>query len=154
MKDPNKKDGRHKVPGAGKKKGQSINQFTDSDYNAVMGELVELITVKKYDKWSLIKHCAGKAMSSYQIDKAIKMANDFILNMYKDKSGYTIELALNNLNEQLASAQRDGDKRLTLEITKEINKITGLYINKVEHSGKIDLKPIFDGYETESDETV
>jgi len=66
----------------------------------------------------------------------LKAADDIVVEVAKENANDIREKQLISLNEQLESAKGDGDKKLVLEITKEINKISYIYIEKIEHTIK------------------
>lgn len=63
-------------------------------------------------------------------------ANKVIVETYKDWNKDMIEKAIADLEEQRESAKLTKEKKLVLEITKEINKIKGLYIERIDHTSK------------------
>lgn len=61
-------------------------------------------------------------------------ANKIIVETYKDWNKDMVERAIAELEEQRESAKLTKDKRLVLDISKEIAKIKGLYIERVDHT--------------------
>jgi len=57
-----------------------------------------------------------------------------IAEIYAKWNEKTLEQAIGDLEEQKESARKSGDRKLVLEITKEINKITNLYTERIEHT--------------------
>ena len=69
----------------------------------------------------------------------IAQADKYIAEVYKDYAVKAIERRIADLEEQRESAKRSKDMKLCLEITKEINKISQLYVERTEISGTIKI---------------
>ena len=65
----------------------------------------------------------------YQI---LKDAKPIILDTLKDISKDRLEMTITKLEKMYENAENIGDKKLALEIQKEINKISGLHNHKQE----------------------
>jgi hypothetical protein len=78
--------------------------------------------------------CKIKQTQAYGL---IGEAHKIIAETYKHWNKDMLEQALADLEEQKESAKLSKDRRLVLEITKEMNKIKGMYIERVEHSGEV-----------------
>jgi len=73
----------------------------------------------------------------------LREADAKIAEIYKEYNKNSIELAIASLEEQFEVARKHKDRKLMLEITKEINKIKGIYAaQKVEHSGAVQINTI------------
>jgi stalled ribosome rescue protein Dom34 len=68
----------------------------------------------------------------------IKEADAKIVEVYRDYAVDLMEKQVANLEEQRESAKKSGEKKLVLQITQEINKITGMYVERIEHSGSVE----------------
>jgi hypothetical protein len=78
-----------------------------------------------------------KQAYAYEIAREARLK---IADMYKDWSEKLLEQTIGELEAQRREAKKANDRKLVLEITKEINKITGLYVERVEHSGSVEHK--------------
>ena len=70
-----------------------------------------------------------KQSYAYEI---VREARIKIADVYKNWNENALEEAIADLDEQKEKALKEGNSKLVLEITKEINKISGLYIQKVD----------------------
>jgi hypothetical protein len=66
---------------------------------------------------------------SYEL---LREAKPIILDTLKDISKDRLETTIRELEQMYLDAKLSGDKKLALEIKKEINKISGLYNHKQE----------------------
>lgn len=79
----------------------------------------------------------GKAKTqAYQL---MQKADKYITDIYKDHAIDALERAVADLEEQKERAKKEGDRKLELEIKKEINKIQGLYVEKHQIDGVIKI---------------
>jgi hypothetical protein len=74
----------------------------------------------------------------------LRDADKFIADAYRNWAVDALEIQLSSLNQQYQEAKLNKDKKLTLEITKEINKIKQLYVEKHIHSGSVEIKTKWD----------
>lgn len=90
---------------------------------------------------SMVRLCMdefGYAQSySYELVREARMK---IAEVYKEWNIVALEESIADLEEQREIARQAKDRKLYLEISKELNKIKGLYIERqhIEHSGKIE----------------
>jgi predicted house-cleaning noncanonical NTP pyrophosphatase (MazG superfamily) len=115
-----------------KKKGQ-LNR------DEIVKELVNLGLVEKYSQMSLLNHVKEKYgyKESYSYE-LLREAREYIAKVYKESLKDILEKQFAELEEQLQTAKKDKNRKLILEITKEINKICGLHKEKVDISGRIE----------------
>ena len=78
-----------------------------------------------------------KQSYAYEIAREARLK---IADLYKGWSERLVEQSIADLEAQKREAMRNNDRKLVLEITKELNKIQGLYVEKVEHSGSVEHK--------------
>lgn len=104
--------------------------------------LIELVLVEKKSHQSLLKMLQDAPYSfsqrhSYQL---IKTARESITNQYKEWNVNVFEEVLADLAQQKEIAMKNKDRRLVLEITKEENKLKGLYVEKQEVKTEMNIK--------------
>jgi hypothetical protein len=75
-------------------------------------------------------------------DKLIKEAKKTLRTMTERKRERAFNRALRDREFIIQKAKSDGDLKLALDAIKDRDKIHGLYIEQVEHSGRIELKNI------------
>lgn len=73
----------------------------------------------------------GECSISYSYD-VLREAKPIIVETLRGISKERLEMTINELEKTKTEAKLFGDKRLALEIQKEINKISGLYADKVD----------------------
>lgn len=66
-------------------------------------------------------------------------ADKYIAELYKKEDSDLILKRTADLMEQRERAKKSGDRRIELEITKELNKIQGLYVEKHQIDGIIKI---------------
>lgn len=66
-------------------------------------------------------------------------AQAIITEMYKDIRKTALEEAIAQTQTLLEQAKTVGDK---LKIRQELSKLQGLYVDKIEHSGEVNIKTI------------
>jgi hypothetical protein len=105
--------------------------------------LVKWRLEKKLSTHTLLKVCMEqfgyKQSYAYEL---VKEAREHIAQVYKDCAVNAYEESVAELEEQLESAKRSNDKKLLLDIQKELNKIKQLYVEKVVHSGAVQIETI------------
>lgn len=101
----------------------------------------ELITLRVKHSMSVhnmmeyVKSTYGFEQSySYEL---VRDARKKIAETYKEWNVNALEEAISDLEEQKENALKEDDKKLALDITKEINKIKGLYVEKIETTQRI-----------------
>ena len=86
-----------------------------------------------------------KQSYAYEIVREARLK---IADVYRETHADALNEAIAELEEQRESAKKLNNSKLVLEITKELNKIQGLYIEKVNHSGTLNgdfnIKLIFE----------
>jgi hypothetical protein len=73
----------------------------------------------------------GDCKISYCYD-LLREAKPLILDVLKDISKERLEVTIRELEQMKWEAKGTGDKKLALDIQKEINKVSGLYQEKVD----------------------
>lgn len=121
--------------------------------------LCDKILKEKISNFNMVEFV--KKEYGYQQSYAYQVVRDArakIADVYKDWNIDLLQNTIADLENQKEIAMKCRNYKLVLEITKEINKISGLYIDRVEHSGsvehKIDVIKIIappNGTETEGD---
>lgn len=110
------------------------NHRTKDTVDAVIKMKVERHMSRYSIRNILMTEYGYKDAMSYEI---ISRAEQQIADLQKDYIKNAYELQISSLEAQLEIAKRDKDKKLILEITKELNKLLGLYTDKVQLDGKI-----------------
>ncbi len=117
--------GRRKVPATGR-------NIKKSD---IVEELIKLRLEQNWSTHSLVEYTKEKygykQTYAYEI---IKDVRDYMASLQKDWAFNALEQQLTELENQLERAKQFNERKLILDITKEINKLKGLYVEKVEHS--------------------
>ena len=72
----------------------------------------------------------------------LKKANDRIVEMNKDWAKNAIDKSIKELEQMREEALKGGDKKLALEITKELNKVMGLDKMEIKHTGELKISTI------------
>ena len=65
-------------------------------------------------------------------------ARNKIADIYKNWNENLLDQTIGDIEQQKRQAEKDGNRKLVLEITKEINKISGLYVERVDVTGNIE----------------
>ena len=73
----------------------------------------------------------GKCQISYSYE-LLREAKPIILDVLKDVSKDRLETTIRELEQMMYEAKGLGERKLVLEIKKEINKITGLHGQKID----------------------
>lgn len=73
----------------------------------------------------------GECSISYCYE-ILRESKPFVIDTLKDISRERLEMTINELEKLKTEAKLQGDRRLALEYQKEINKISGLYKEKVD----------------------
>lgn len=68
----------------------------------------------------------------------VRDARNKIADIYKNWNENLLDQTIGDLEQQKRQAEKDGNRKLVLEITKEINKISGLYVERVDVTGNIE----------------
>lgn len=110
-------------------------------------EIIQLLIKKRLENNLSINTMVRFCMETfnYQQSYAYELVRETrlrISSIYKDWNVNALEEAIGELEEQLEGASRDKNRKLMLDITKEINKLKGLYVDKVEHSGSVNIETI------------
>lgn len=92
----------------------------------------------KVSNWKLVhmvmEEYGYKQSYAYEIVREARLK---IADVYRKWNENALEQAIADLEDQKEQARKSNNYKLVLEITKEINKITGLYVERVEHSGDV-----------------
>jgi hypothetical protein len=121
----------------------------------IISRLVELKIKEKCSQTTLLKILMEppynyKQTRAYQL---LAEASDFIGEVQKNWAVNALEEALADLSQQKEEAKSNNDRKMVLEITKEENKLKGLYIEK--QLIKQELNITFDfGINDETEETI
>lgn len=90
---------------------------------------------------SMVQYCKQQFgfEQSYSYD-LVREARMKIAEIYKEWNIHALEESIADLEEQREIARQAKDRKLYLEISKELNKIKGLYVERqhIEHSGRIE----------------
>lgn len=78
---------------------------------------------------------------SYSYD-LLREARNKIVEYYKQSSTSSVEEAIGQLEEMAEIARKDRNYKLAFEIRKELSKIQGHYIEKIELNGQLTLNTI------------
>lgn len=73
----------------------------------------------------------GECSTSYCYE-ILREAKPIVLETLKDLSMQRLEITINELEKLKTEAKLQGDKKLALDVQKEINKISGLYQERVD----------------------
>lgn len=84
----------------------------------------------------------------------VKDARAKIAEVYSDYTFKLLEQTIGDLEAQKRDAKKNGDNKLVLEITKEINKISGLYIDRVQIGGELSFNVKFPGMDNDDDQLI
>lgn len=117
------------------------------DLETIYNELIDLRLKKAYSQNSLIKYLIEKygysKSRSYEIirESRIRMGE-----MYTKLSDNSLADSILYMQNQLEAAIGRGENKLALEIQKEINKVSQLYIekNEIKITGSLNLKDLLD----------
>ena len=104
---------------------------------ALLTELSDLRYRKGYSRLSMVQYLK----ENYDLEQA--RAYDYIREMmsatakaWGEMNENALADSISFLDELKQKALADGDKKLALEITKELNKVNQLYVEKVMHEVK------------------
>lgn len=118
----------------GRKNGKNRN-------DEIVEELVRFRIKDRYSTFDLLNHCKDEhKLSESQSYELVKRAKLKIAEYAKDYAINAIEESISELEDQLRDAQRTGEKKLRLEITKEINKVKSIYLEKTQNETIIRVK--------------
>ena len=81
--------------------------------------------------------CGYSQPQAYLIYKA---AQEQIAKHYEETNKHSLEEAINQLETLLIESKEEGNKKIMLEVLKEISKLKGHYIERIEHSGSVEHK--------------
>ena len=121
-----------------------IKQYNKLNKKDIVQLIIKLKVKEKISNYSLINILQSTPYnySLTQCYRYIKKANLTIAEIYKDWNINALEEALNDLSEQKEAAKIAEDRKLILEITKEENKLKGLYTEKINLSiEQVIIKP-------------
>lgn len=103
------------------------------DAEKIVLELVELRVAKGYSNPSLLKYLREEyglhTTRSYEL---INLARAMIGEMYANTNSKVLEDAITSMEKMKEDALQKGDRKLALEVQKEINKVNQLYIQKLD----------------------
>ena len=125
------------------------------DQVKVIEELIELRYKSSYSHTSLVKYLK----ETYDINQArayelIREMKTQIGDMYGKTNENILEDAIESLEKMKQDATGTGDKRLALEVQKEINKIKQLHIQKMSIDMNVKIEqPLFPNEDEEKDES-
>ena len=105
---------------------------THLNKNDIISYIVDLKVKQKCSQTTLLK-ILMEPPYSYKQTRAYQLlaeASNFIRDVQKDWAVNALEEALADLSQQKEEAKTKNDRKMVLEITKEENKLKGLYIEK------------------------
>lgn len=113
-----------------------------SAYNkqSIVQEVINWKTIDKLSQYTILSRLYAlgyKRSTAYSI---IRKASDCLAEIYREWNKNALIEALVDLERQKENAWRIGDFRLVLDITKEENKLKGLYLDRVEVTQFIEFR--------------
>lgn len=81
----------------------------------------------------------------------LKWARERIKEEFDATSPEAINEAIGQYEEVMEKVLSEGEYTVWNNMARELNKMKGLYIDKVEHSGTVDFKAKFPGYDKNED---
>lgn len=125
-----------------KAKPSEIKKWSRIAKEELMQDLIRLKLVEKKSHHTLLKLLQEPpySFSQRQAYQYITKTNEEIANTYKEWNINALELVLADLQQQKETAKNNNDRKLILEITKEENKLKGLYIEKHEVKQEIEMR--------------
>lgn len=111
-------------------------------------DLVQIIVTMRIEKQCSIRTVLGFLMNdlgyaqSYAYE-LIREAKKYVAEIYKDNNVGSLEEAIAELEEQREVAKLEKNRKLVLDISREIYKLKQLYVERVQHSGEVSYKVKF-----------
>lgn len=128
-----KPKGSAKPEGSGKQKGVKINQLTDLDYQGLVEYAMELHIDQGLAKHTITKLLKSeKGLSVHQCQTVFERLFEKVKEYFGSKMETSLENSIARLNKLYELAIISQDPFTALNVIKEINKISGLYVTKVE----------------------
>ena len=84
-----------------------------------------------------LKSLGYKRSTCFEIVAATR---DKITKIHNDNNKNVLEHSIEDMEKMLEQAVDRGDHKLALEYRKELNRIQGLYIERINHTGNVDTK--------------
>jgi leucyl aminopeptidase (aminopeptidase T) len=111
-------------------------------------DLIQVIVKMRIEKQcsirtvlSFLMNDLGYAQSyAYEL---IREAKKYVAEIYKDNNVGSLEEAIAELEEQREVAKIEKNRKLVLDISREIYKLKQLYVERVQHSGEVSYKVKF-----------
>lgn len=113
------------------------------EVSIVIKELADLRYKKGYSRKSLIEHLQTKY--NLEISRCYKLISDMFSQTAEAYAKTNVDALSNSvafLEELQQSALKENNKKLVLEISKELNKLQQLHIQKMEIDMKVE-QPLF-----------
>ena len=123
---------------------KKVTEYIRLNKKDLVQTLVKKKTEDKMSNYNMIEFLKSEPYN-YSLSEAYKLmkaADVYIAEIYKEWNINALECALNDLAEQKIKASKAFDRKLVLEITKEENKLKGLYTEKIEVSGALKINTI------------
>ncbi|OJW82064.1 MAG: hypothetical protein BGO69_15820 [Bacteroidetes bacterium 46-16] len=120
---------------------------------SLQNDLIEKITKDAYSPQAVLDYLmTDKGYKQSYAYELRKDAYDAIREMLKDNLIDLYSFQMIRLEHRLVKADKKGDEHLALKILQEMNKIGGLYKERVEHTGNIVIKTKWGGEEDAKDD--
>jgi len=124
------------------------------DTKKVIEEIISLRCKHAYSSTSLVQYL--KTTYNLQQSRAYELIRDARLQMgeiYEEVNKDSLKDSILFMENLRQDALKSGNKKLALEIQKELNKVNQLYIERqeIKLTGSIDVKGLF-GFEDEKEE--
>ena len=105
--------------------------------NKAIEKIIELRTKEGYSMNSLVNYVKDEwGLEQSRAYELIREAKITMGEIYNELNGDAIKDSILFLENMRQTALKDGDKRLALDIAKELNKVNQLYVQKLEIEGK------------------
>jgi hypothetical protein len=135
---------------------KSITKKTHLNKSDIISYLVDLKVKQKCSQTTLLKTlmCPPYNYKQSRAYQLLSETSDFIRDVQKDWAINALEEALADLSQQKEEAKSKNDRKLVLEITKEENKLKGLYIEKQLIKQELNITFDFGINETETNDDL
>lgn len=116
-------------------------------------DLISKITNEAYTPQAILNYLmVDKGYKQSRAYELRKDAYDSIRDLLKEELIDFRQFQMMRLEHRLVNADKKGDGHLALKIIQEMNKISHLYKERVEHTGNIVIKTKWGGENDEKDE--
>lgn len=118
------------------------------DKDTLIQEIVKKMHKEGATKLDIIEWLTDEDGYDYAEDTAKKILRecaDYIKDIYRDTAAHTVDDQLMALNQDRQAALKRGDYRLAFDILKEIDKIAGLYKERIDINHEVTFKTKWGG---------